>query len=94
MPQGGNFDWGCSGHRIKAYHTIWQLWGNLGIPMAGGPAQSEPGVIRLALNRGIRRILGTARVGFSGWDVDSVWLYAASGKYAGELKVVHRESAT
>ncbi len=62
--------------------------------MAGGLAQSEPGVIRVALNRRIWPILGTARVGFSGWNLDSVWCYAASGKYAGELEVVQYESAT
>ena len=62
--------------------------------MAGALAQSEPGVIRVALSRRIWRILGTARVGFSGWNLDSVWCYEASGKYAGELEVVQRESAT
>ncbi len=62
--------------------------------MAGALAQSEPGVIRLALSRRTRRILGTARIAFSRWNLDSVGCYAASGKYAGELEVVQRESAT
>ncbi len=63
--------------------------------MAGAPAQSEPGVIQVALNRRTWRILGTARIGFSGWNLDSVWCYAASGKYAGELVVVvEHESAS
>ena len=62
--------------------------------MAGAVAQSEPGVIRLTLNRRIWRSRGEARIGFSGWNLDSMWCYAASGKYAGGLEVVQRESAT
>ena len=53
MPNGGNFEGRYFGHRIKAYHTIRQFWGNLGVAMAGALAQSEPRVIRLALNRRI-----------------------------------------
>ena len=68
-PYGGKFDGRCSRRRINAYRTVRHLRGDLEVVMAGAPAQSEPGVIQLTLNRRSWRSPGTVRIGFSRWNL-------------------------